>query len=232
MIGKIEEQIIEIRSELTLLRARYTEAHSSVQGKLRELNRLEQERSVLLNSKQPEINSDQLWDIVSTATISTLSDAQPLLVSQLHQLQVMRGRYESLEEETISLRNMIQGLESDANHFGSTATEINRLARDVAVKRELYDELVKRYEMAQLTGSLGVFEENKRVKVIDEPFTPTLPANLPAIIFALLGLIGGAGLGIGLATIAELADNSIRSRKALEKHLGVPVITIIPKIIL
>lgn len=232
MIGKIEEQIIEIRSELTLLRARYTEAHSSVQGKLRELNRLEQERSVLLNSKQPEINSDQLWDIVSTATISTLSDAQPLLVSQLHQLQVMRGRYESLEEETISLRNMIQGLESDANHFGSTATEINRLARDVAVKRELYDELVKRYEMAQLTGSLGVFEENKRVKVIDEPFTPTLPANLPAIIFALLGLIGGAGLGIGLATIAELTDNSIRSRKALEKHLGVPVITIIPKIIL
>ncbi|MFM2611376.1 GumC family protein [Vibrio campbellii] len=231
VIGKIEEQIIEIRSELTLLRARYTEAHSSVQGKLRELNRLEQERSVLLNSKQPEMNSDQLWDIASTATISTIGDAQPLLVSQLHQLQIMRGRYESLEEETVSLRNMIQELESDANRFGSTATEINRLARDVAVKRELYDDLVERYEMAQLTGSLGVFEENKRVKVIDKPYTPTLPANLPAIIFVLLGLIGGAGLGIGLATIAELADNSIRSRKALEKHLGVPVITTIPKIV-
>ncbi|HGS4741083.1 TPA: GumC family protein [Vibrio parahaemolyticus] len=230
VIGKIEEQIIEIRSELTLLRAKYTEAHSLVQGKLRELKRLEQERTVLLSSKQPELNSNQLWDIASNATVSSLGEAQPLLVSQLHQLQTMRSRFESLTEETISLQKMIQELESNAHRFGSTATEINRLARDVAVKREMYDDLVERYEMAQLTGSLGVFEENKRVKIIDAPFTPTIPSNLPSIVFIILGFIGGAGLGVGLATILELADNSVRSRRALEKHLGVPVITTLPKV--
>ena len=202
-----------------------------VQGKLRELNRLEQERSVLLNSKQPELNSAQLWDIASNTTVNSLGEAQPLLVSQLHQLQIMRGRFEALTEETNSLRTMIQELESNAHRFGSTATEINRLARDVAVKREMYDDLVERYEMAQLTGSLGVFEENKRVKIIDEPFTPTIPSNLPSFVFVILGFIGGAGLGIGLATILELADNSIRSKRALEKHLGVPVITTLPKVV-
>ncbi|ELI5416103.1 chain-length determining protein [Vibrio parahaemolyticus] len=230
VIGKIEEQIIEIRSELTLLRAKYTEAHSLVQGKLRELKRLEQERTVLLSSKQPELNSNQLWDIASNATVSSLGEAQPLLVSQLHQLQIMRSRFESLTEETVSLQKMIQELESNAHRFGSTATEINRLARDVAVKREMYDDLVERYEMAQLTGSLGVFEENKRVKIIDAPFTPTIPSNLPSIVFIILGFIGGAGLGVGLATLLELADNSVRSRRALEKHLGVPVITTLPKV--
>ncbi|ELA8122225.1 GumC family protein [Vibrio parahaemolyticus] len=230
VIGKIEEQIIEIRSELTLLRAKYTEAHSLVQGKLRELKRLEQERTVLLSSKQPELNSNQLWDIASNATVSSLGEAQPLLVSQLHQLQIMRSRFESLTEETVSLQKMIQELESNAHRFGSTATEINRLARDVAVKREMYDDLVERYEMAQLTGSLGVFEEDKRVKIIDAPFTPTIPSNLPSIVFIILGFIGGAGLGVGLATLLELADNSVRSRRALEKHLGVPVITTLPKV--
>ncbi len=230
VIGKIEEQIIEIRSELTLLRAKYTEAHSLVQGKLRELKRLEQERTVLLSSKQPELNSNQLWDIASNATVSSLGETQPLLVSQLHQLQIMRSRFESLTEETVSLQKMIQELESNAHRFGSTATEINRLARDVAVKREMYDDLVERYEMAQLTGSLGVFEENKRVKIIDAPFTPTIPSNLPSIVFIILGFIGGTGLGVGLATILELADNSVRSRRALEKHLGVPVITTLPKV--
>ncbi|EGR2183707.1 GumC family protein [Vibrio parahaemolyticus] len=230
VIGKIEEQIIEIRSELTLLRAKYTEAHSLVQGKLRELKRLEQERTVLLSSKQPELNSNQLWDIASNATVSSLGEAQPLLVSQLHQLQIMRSRFESLTEETVSLQKMIQELESNAHRFGSTATEINRLARDVAVKRAMYDDLVERYEMAQLTGSLGVFEENKRVKIIDAPFTPTIPSNLPSIVFIILGFIGGAGLGVGLATLLELADNSVRSRRALEKHLGVPVITTLPKV--
>ncbi|KKX84551.1 chain-length determining protein, partial [Vibrio parahaemolyticus] len=135
-------------------------------------------------------------------------ESQPLLVSQLHQLQIMRSRFESLTEETMSLRKMIQELEIYAHRFGSTATGINRLARDVAVKRERYDDLVERYEMAQLTGSLGVFEENKRGKIIDAPFTPTIPSNLPSIVFIILGVIGGAGLGVGLATLLELADNS------------------------
>ncbi|MEF1340797.1 GNVR domain-containing protein, partial [Vibrio rotiferianus] len=187
VIGKIEEQIIEIRSELTLLRARYTEAHSLVQGKLRELQRLEQERSILIKS----------------------------------------SKFESLTEETISLKKMVTELEYDANRFGSTTTDINRLARDVSVKRELYEDLVERYEMAQLTGSLGSFEEGKRVKVIDEPFVPSSPSNLPAIVFVLLGFVGGAGLGISLATILELIDNSVRSKQSLVKSLGVPVITVI-----
>lgn len=230
VIGKIEEQIIEIRSELTLLRARYTEAHSLVQGKLRELQRLEQERSILIKSKQPELNSAQLWDIASNTKLSQLGEAQPLLVSQLHQLQIMRGKFESLTEETISLKKMVAELEYDANRFGSTTTDINRLARDVSVKRELYEDLVERYEMAQLTGSLGSFEEGKRVKVIDEPFVPSSPSNLPAIAFVLLGFVGGAGLGISLATILELIDNSVRSKQSLVKSLGVPVITVIPQV--
>ncbi|MDF2152153.1 GNVR domain-containing protein [Vibrio sp. CAU 1672] len=229
VIGKIEEQIIEIRSKLTLLRAKYTEAHSMVQAKLRELKRLEQERSVLLQSKQPEMNSNQLWDIASNATVSPFSEAQPLLVSQLHQLQVMRGKFEALTEETNSIRSMVKELESDANRFGSTTTDINRLARDVAVKRELYEDLVERYEMAQLTGSLGVFEESKRVKIIDEPYTPSTPANLPSVMFIILGMISGAALGVGSATLLELLDSSVRSKRSLEKCLGVPVITVIPR---
>lgn len=34
-----------------------------------------------------------------------------------------------------------------------------RLQRDVNIKRQLYDELTERYEMAQLTGSLGVLNK-------------------------------------------------------------------------
>ncbi|AUI85983.1 chain-length determining protein [Vibrio azureus] len=230
VIGKLEEKIIEIRSELTLLRSKYTEAHSLVQGKVRELNRLEEERSVLLNTKQPEMNSNQLWDIASTSTTDSQGGSQPLLVSQLHQLQLIRSQHELLTEETDSLRKMVEELEVSANRFGSTATEINRLSRDVAVKRELYDDLVERYEMAQLTGSLGVFEENKRVKVIDEPFNPTIPSNLSGFYFILLGAIGGLMLGAGLALILEISDGAIYSRLAIEKHLGAKVLTTIPKI--
>ena len=100
VVGKIEDQIIEIRSELTLLKAKYTDSHSAVQGKQRELRRLENERKLLLQTEQPNISSDQLWDIASSSNLREIGDIQPLLVTQLHSLQLVRGRYESLTEET------------------------------------------------------------------------------------------------------------------------------------
>lgn len=228
VVGKLEEQIIEIRSDLTLLSAKYTDNHSAVQAKQRELNRLELERTALLGKSQPKLNSDQLWDIASSNTLSSSSDNQPLLVTQLHSLQSVRSKFESLSEETKSLRKMIFELEQKANNFGSNAKELYRLQRDVQVKRQLYEELVERYEMAQLTGSLGAFEHSKRVKIIDLPYAPSLPSNMPSIIFIVAGLFAGIALGIGLATLLEVFDTRVRRRDEVEQILGVPVITTIP----
>ncbi len=230
VVGKIEEQIINIRSELTLLKARYTDSHSAVQGKERELSRLESERARLVSLEPSNMTSDQLWDIASSSQLSELGDLQPLLVTQLHSLQLVRSRFESLKEETRSLTGMISDLEQEAHHFGDTAKTMYRLERDAQIKRQLYDELIQRYEMAQLTGSLGIFEQNKRVKVIDLPFTPSRPSNLPIIVFVVLGLICGAGLGVGIATLIELLDSSVRSVSEIETITGSQVITTIPRI--
>ncbi|MFA0077931.1 GumC family protein [Vibrio artabrorum] len=229
VIGRLEDQIIDIRSELTLLQAKYTNKHSAVQARVRELDRLENERKSLLEVTQPTMNSDQLWDIASSTTLNKLSDTQPLLVTQLHSLQLVRARFESLSEETKSLRTMIFELENKANNFGENAKEMFRLKRQVEIKRQLSDELTERYEMAQLTGSLGVFEQNKRVKIIDLPFTPSIKSNMPTVVFILAGLVAGVGLGIGLAVLLELFDSSIKRKDEIEDILGVPVITVIPK---
>ncbi|MCY9803500.1 chain-length determining protein [Vibrio scophthalmi] len=232
VIGRIEDQIIEIRSALTLLQAKYTDNHSSVQAKKRELKRLESERNLLLEVEQPNVTSDQLWDIASSNTLSDINNIQPLLVTQLHSLQLVRSRYESLTEETKSLESMITAIEKQAQNFGDTAQQMYRLKRDAQIKRQLYDELLQRYEMAQLTGSLGIFEENKRVKIIDLPYTPSAPANLPTLIYILACLIAGIGLGVGMAYLFELFDSSLRRSDQVEAITHVPVLTTIPKIAL
>ena len=230
VVGKIEEEIIDVHSQLTLLRAKYTNSHSAVQEKLQALQRLKTERATLIATDTPELSSDKLWDIASNVSLPSVSGLQPLLITQLQSLQIARSEYEALKEETKSLHLMIEELESKTKRFGDNAKQLYNLERDVALKRRLYDELVERYEMAQLTGSLGVFEQNKRVKIIDLPFTPSGPINLPKLICILAGLFSGLALGAGLATILELFDTTIRRQDELSTLTGVPVITVIPKI--
>ncbi|MGR5266835.1 GumC family protein [Vibrio astriarenae] len=229
VVGRIEEQIIEIRSELTLIQAKYTDNHSAVQAKKRELERLELERETLLQTQQPSLNTEQLWDMASSQNLQSSSSVQPLLMTQLQSLQEARGKYEALKEETSRMRSMIVELEERTRSFGDDVKEIYRLQRDVELKRDLYEELLQRYEMAELTGSLGEFEEDKRVKVIDLPYTPSTPSNLPTIIFVIAGLFGGIAMGIGISIIIELFDSTIRNASDIETLTDIPVITSLPK---
>ena len=228
VVGRIEEQIVHIRAQLALLRARYTDQHSKVQGALRNLRRLEEERRNVLAKREQNIDTEQLWDIASIAPINDDALAQPLLISQLQNLQKARGKVESLGEEIASLKRMIGELEKQTAGFGSHERKLAGLERDLKVKRELYEDLLQRYEMARVTGSLGLFEQKKRVKVIDRPYTPTTPSNPPLILFFMGGVLAGLFLGAGLALILELTDNMVRRRDRLEALTGVPVFSRIP----
>ncbi|ACH63526.1 GumC family protein [Aliivibrio fischeri] len=228
VIGKIEEQIIRIRGELTLLQAKYTPQHSKVQGKLRNLNRLEEERSRLLSQTQPGLSSEQLWDIASSNSVEDLAKAPPILLSQLEELQQATSKVDALTEETRVLESMIKDIELQASSFGQNEKVLYQLQRDLTLKRQLYNDLVERFEMAKLTRSLGVFEQEKRVKIIDRPYTPSGPSNLPTILYAIAGIVGGIGLGVGMAVIAELCDTSIRRKDEIKALNPAPVLSRIP----
>ena len=76
--------------------------------------------------------------------------------------------------------------------------------------------------------ALSIKEKDERVKIIDQPYTPTSSSNMPALYFILGGLVGGLLLGIGLAILLEISDSSLRYRSQLETITGVPVFGRIP----
>lgn len=98
------------------------------------------------------------------------------------------------------------------------------------MKRDLFHELLERYEMARLTSSLGVFEQDKRIKIIDRPYSPGVPSNLPFFVFTIAGMVGGVFLGCGMAVLLELTDTSVRRIAMLEEITGAPVLTRIPEL--
>jgi len=245
VVAAIESRIVQFTSELVLLKARYTDQHSKVVNIQRQVDRLQVTRNSLLEktAKLTPAEIERLWHLAMsssvnlTSTVGSASGARikadtnsPLLVSQLQEIQKSKSMEQGLEQEVISLKNQIIEMQSQVNAFASIERELTELERELDTKQNLYNEFLKRYEMAKVTGSLGRFEEKNRIKIIDQPFTPTWPSNIPSFIFIVAGLIGGILLGTGLAVIVEIMDTSIRRVDQLQKYTGAPMLSRIPKI--
>jgi len=235
VVGKIEESIINLMAELTQLRARYTDQHSLVQNVLVNLQSLEKERNRLLAKNQildtenfDKAKLERLWAIATTTTTDPDQKHQPMLIVQLQRLQKGDDQVQRLSIEVQSLQSAIDKLQLRVDGFGAHEQHLNALKRQILVRKNIYQDLAERHELARVTESLGKSEENDRVKLIDAPFEPLAPSNFPITLFFLAGLICGCAMGTGLALVAELLDTSIRRKETVSSLLQAAVISRIP----
>ena len=100
-------------------------------------------------------------------------------------IEQAKSKESQLVKETEQLKAVVSELKIKLEKFAGIEQKLRELRRDIDTKQKLYDDFLKRYEMAKVTGALGRFEENERVKVIDKPFTPSGPVNLPLFIYGI-----------------------------------------------
>lgn len=225
--GHLQEEILQRTNELTLLRARYTDEHSKVQAALRELGRLEEQRAQALAASRAMADDDldRLWN---QAVGSQQTTEQPrFILSQLEQFQAAKARLAALQQEVAQLERATAELEGIVSSQGAVATGLKAIERDLGTEQEVYATLLKRYEMARVTGDLGSFEASQRVMVIQNPDQPSA-VGLSVPLFMLAGLASGLALGAGLAITAELADDTVRRRADLERISGLRLLARIP----
>jgi hypothetical protein len=197
------------------------------------LSQLEDERESQSRTsyKITDIDLNRLWEIASSMQDGDLDKSQNLLlVSQLQELQLADSHVEKIREEINSIEKQNRALKTSLAGTGEMERQLLELERDLTVQRDLYSDLLYRYEKAKITGALGRFEQPERIKIIDEPYKPSSPTNSPLSMFLLAGIIGGLFLGGGLALFSELADTSIRARYQLELLTSTPIITRLPRI--
>lgn len=227
IVGQLEKTLIEARGRLSILRARYTDTHSKVAAILREIAQLEEERAARIALGRDLLTSDpdRLWNMASGG----VGEGQGLVISQLERLQEARNQTERLTQEIATLAEDETALSVRVNGFGAIEQELSTLERDVAVRRKVVTQLAERFEMAQVTSSLGRFGSPETVKVVSPPVVPKAPGGKSTTVYAILGVVAGIALGLGLAVVVDLLDPTIRRREQVEA-LGVPVLTRLPRI--
>lgn len=233
VIGKLEERIINTRTTLSMLRSRYTERHSKVQALVRELDRLKTERQRMITESSQLKTEDvqRLWNLASTTPSVSIDNPQgqtTILASQLQAVQEAKAKVNSLENEVKNIKEQTDQLQSKVTQFADVERTLVELQRDFGIKQKLYDDFLNRYVMAKVTEDLSSYQESEQVKIIDEPFTPSSPNQLPASLFIVAGVFAGLGIGTGLAAISEISDTTLRLQDSIERIAGVAVLARIP----
>ena len=149
---------------------------------------------------------------------------------------VLSDAYLSARTDYAGARAEVAQLEDEIGKVAPLLPRYTQLSRQntdlenrLNAEREFYESLVKRYEMARVTGDLALFEASDRVKIIDPPEKPKGSALSPYL-FLVAGIIGGVGLGCGLAVLAELGDSSIRYSSQLQRRSGLRVLARLPNV--
>ncbi len=236
IIGILEKEIINYQAKLTILRANYTDQHSKVKSVIKRLQHLKTESNRLINEQRkltPQ-QIEQLWQRASNVTQNTNgtkgNNVPPILLSQLEQLQNAETDIDSLSDEMTLLKTQIDMFSTQRENFAELEKELKILERNYKVKSVIYNKLLERYEMANITSKLGEFEEQDKLKIIEGPTLPLNTSKRPWFINLLIGLIAGIGVGASLTTLSIIADTRIYHPIQLSKLTNIPILTIIPKI--
>lgn len=139
----------------------------------------------------------------------------------------VKAEFDAAVEEEKMLAQQIDKLRVETLDVDSRSIKYNILKRDADTNRQLYNALLQRYKEIGIAG--GVKSSNisivDRAEVPSVRYSPSLSRNLG---FAfLLGLM----LSILLALLLEYLDDTLRTPLDIEKHLHMPVLGIIPKLV-
>lgn len=228
VLAELESNLVKLKGELAMKRAKYTDKHSAVRAVLRQIKRLEEERQRLFT--QDTVSTDDIERFWSTQqSASSEQGTSELLMSQIHGLQQEQQSIRRLEQEVVQLKKNILVLGKRVRSFGKNEKKLRELQREITVKSSVYEDLLERHEKALITRSLGDFEAKDRIKIIDKPFNPISPLNLPLIVFIIGGLFGGIFTGISFAIINELMNHKLYTVEQIEKLSRVPVIARLPR---
>lgn len=139
-------------------------------------------------------------------------------------VRALRDEHDAMSAQAASLGQLLQAAKDKNVKDNEAALGLLELDRDIAAKRTVYEDLLKRYQ--ETRGLQETIEAGARVISMAE--VPASPSSLAAANIAAVGFVMSALLGCGLALLLEQADKKLRSRRQIERGLGVPCLGLVP----
>lgn len=123
------------------------------------------------------------------------------------------------------LQTTIADFEKEAMEIGSKELNHNILKRNVEMNERLYDTILSRLKEADVTGSIDV----SNIRIVEKAILPRVPVGPNKKRNFMLAVVIGLMIGIGLSFLWEYLDRSLHTEEDVQRYLGLPVLSVIPK---
>jgi uncharacterized protein involved in exopolysaccharide biosynthesis len=218
-LPQMRDRLRQLELELADLHSRYTEQHPAIKSKMHEIEQLKRDMQIA-QAKVKEPKTAGVERATNPAYVTLKSDLDRTDVS-----------INSLKSEKVRVEEQIKVVYDKLHSMPQVSKEYNELTTDYQNAKTNYSELQKKYVAAQLAQGMEEEQLGETFLVIEPAFFPEKPTKPNRLAIILIGVMMAIGLSVGLASLREFTDNTLRDAETLEQLTGLPVFSVIPRIV-
>jgi capsular exopolysaccharide synthesis family protein len=136
----------------------------------------------------------------------------------------VRAQFEAARQQEAQLRERVGQSRAAVETVQDRSVDLNLLKRELDTNRQVYDSLLQRLKEVSVTSGLT----SNNISIVDEARPPLFPFSPQPQRYALIGMGLGLLLGLALAFLREMLDDSIKHPDEVEPTYGLPVLGLIP----
>ena len=218
----LEQQLSRLRNELVTLEARYTSDHPDVIKLKSDISSLE--KKAIEARSQPKVQAPPR---------ELEARSEPFEVTQLrNQIHAAEVTTKEKSREQERLQGQIRTFQARIQLSPVVEQQYKELTRDYETALAFYNDLLGKKSQSQMATNLERRQQGEQFRVMDPANLPEKPAFPNRPLFALGGLAGGIGLGLGLVMLLESLDKSMRSERDIAALLELPTLGLMPDVTL
>lgn len=219
-LSQAEQQLVQLRGELTSALAVYTETSPRVQTLRARVAALEGQVESELGARAnaDEEQSDQ--DGASTA-------AQRRAERQLEEVDI---QLDFIEAQQARIEAELDQLAVTISRTPTNALTLGALERELDSVRQQHAQAVSNLAQAATGERIEVMSKGQRVSILEQALPPSEPSSPNRRFIAAAGVAAGLGSAFGLVLILELLNKSVRRPEDLTGALGITPLVTIPYI--
>ena len=218
------KQIDKMKADLAQLQTKFTSKHPDVVRLQEQIADLEQQQ------KQDEAALDKKRKALQAAAAASTAAADDAKAPRRQTIASLDDQLAKLKDEETAIRTTIASFEQRLEGAPEREQEFALITRDRQVAKDLYDNMLKRYDEAQLAASVETDRQGERFRVLESALPPEGPTGPNRFRLILMGILLALAAAVGMVLSAEQFDASFHGVEELREFTSVPVLVSIPPI--